>query len=321
MARQRHVIKQQILDLILDARIGSNVRAIALQNWIAALFRSRIVPQIEDYCDRLSDPDTIVRIDTLEIDLGEINLDTLEADFVRKVAAALEEQLLKQQDLIKQKDVDAAIAIAPDRETHVSPGAKHRGRDRQQPQRTSALDANVELLQEFLQAGRLPWWCETLGRQDLEARFLELGDRAPARLRKLLQDCCKSEPVVRRVVYQFSEATLLEVFRLLAPRWLEIARSYLQDIEVFRPHVPAWRDISPQQLGQMVWEGLLLQVALEPTGKSFCRNRRPHPSPAPCRSPVDGSAIAAAAIVSGSGFLSESRHFLNECPISNPRKR
>ena len=68
-----------------------------------------------------------------------------------------------------------------------------------------------------MQAERLPRWCEAIGQRDLEKCFSELADLAPERLQKLLRDCFQSEPVVRRAVERFSEATLLEMLRLLAP--------------------------------------------------------------------------------------------------------
>ena len=258
MAQQRHIIKQQILDL----HIGANIQAIALQNQIAALFRSQVKPLIEEYCDRLSalnvDPETIVRIDTLEIDLGEINLETLERDFVEKVAAALVAKLPEKQY------AETPNRATGDRRSEMpsSPEVENRKGDRLQPQSISPREANLELVQEFLQTGRLPWWCETLSQQDLEKRFLELVDRAPELSEKLLRDSLKSEVIVRRIVYQFSEAMLWEILQCLAPSHVAIARSYLQDIQILQPEVPDWRDIPLQKLKQILWEGLLLQVAL-----------------------------------------------------------
>ena len=89
MVQQRHLIKQQILDL----RVGSKIPAVGLQNQLSALYRNQVIPLIDAYCNQLSDPDAILRIDTLDIDLGEIDIQNLEKEFVEKVIIQLPQQL------------------------------------------------------------------------------------------------------------------------------------------------------------------------------------------------------------------------------------
>ena len=89
MAQQRHMVKKQILDL----HVGSNIPAFDLQNQLSALYRNKITPLIEAYCNQLSHPDVIQRIDILEIELGEIDIQNLEQEFVEKVMTQLGRQL------------------------------------------------------------------------------------------------------------------------------------------------------------------------------------------------------------------------------------
>ncbi|WP_019506264.1 contractile injection system tape measure protein [Pleurocapsa sp. PCC 7319] len=92
MTSQRHIIKRQILDL----HINSELKAFELQNKISALYRSKIIPLIESYCNQISDPEQIFRINRLEIDLGTIDEANLESDFVQKVTDALSQEFSQQ---------------------------------------------------------------------------------------------------------------------------------------------------------------------------------------------------------------------------------
>ncbi|MDJ0703459.1 MAG: contractile injection system tape measure protein, partial [Leptolyngbyaceae cyanobacterium MO_188.B28] len=89
MSQQRHIIKQQILEL----RVDSQIQAIELQNRLSALYRSKVVPLIDACCNQFSNPDAILRIDRLDIDLGEIDIQNLEHEFVEKVMTQLGQQL------------------------------------------------------------------------------------------------------------------------------------------------------------------------------------------------------------------------------------
>ncbi len=79
-------------------------------------------------------PDRIDRIDSLEIDLGTLDLENLEADLVAQVKRllprALGERIGQGERLVKDREVT--------------------------PQAASAL----ELLTFFARNGRLPWWAD-----------------------------------------------------------------------------------------------------------------------------------------------------------------
>ena len=97
MNPQRHVIKKQILDL----QLSSQQNAFALQTQISHIYRTKLVPLIDHYCNQLCDSETLYRIDKLTLDLGTVHLDTLETDLIDKVTAALRAQLGHRQRLIE----------------------------------------------------------------------------------------------------------------------------------------------------------------------------------------------------------------------------
>lgn len=91
MSEQRHVIKRQVLEL----QVGSADEALRLQAALGRIYRQRIVPLIDQYCTELSAPDVVHRIEALELDVGPIDVERLEADFVAKVRAQLKPLLAR----------------------------------------------------------------------------------------------------------------------------------------------------------------------------------------------------------------------------------
>lgn len=248
MTQQRHKIKQQILEL----NISSDLKSFELQNRISALYRSQIIPLIEAYCNQLSNTDCIHRIDSLEIDLGTIEIDNLEIDFVQKVAENLYEQLSQKlvnhpSNSIDENNSSGIISIT--QQTKSS-------------QPIDPIEANFELLQYFLKMGTLPWWSEKLNRKELESLVADSIAKSPQKTKSLLQNSLKRETIARRILYQFSEPMLMNLLEFIAPTWYPIVCAYLKDINLLTPHVECWQGISPRQLRQTVWHGILLQLSL-----------------------------------------------------------
>jgi len=113
----RHVIQQQIMEVTIDREDA----AYALQNELSRIFHARLMPLIDQIFSEYSTPDTLHRIDSLVLDVGQLNLDNLENELVEKIAALLPAEL--------------AHAL---------------------PSETAAADA--DLIVYFAFTGTLPWW-------------------------------------------------------------------------------------------------------------------------------------------------------------------
>ncbi|NEQ31630.1 MAG: hypothetical protein F6K04_11580 [Leptolyngbya sp. SIO4C5] len=260
MPQQRHVIKQQILEL----RVGSEVKAFELQNRISALYRSQVVPLIEAYCDRLSDADSIYRIDRLEIDLGEIELAALETDFVQKIAASLAQQLSQQRLSSPARPADSATALSDSAAAALTPSAASFKNPTawQTAPPVSPREADFELLQDFIHTGRFPWWCQVQTQSALQEGFTRVLAHLPTRLKALLKQALAQERPRQRILYQFSEQMLAEMLKLLLPESDRAVRAYFSDMQRLWPHVACWQGVSPARLRQMLWQGLGSQLAL-----------------------------------------------------------
>src|SRR5690349_3898011 len=92
MSTQRHVIKRQIIEL----HVRRPAEAQRWQDEVSRVYRQRVVPLIDQLCTELSEPDRLYQIETLELDLGVLDPDQLETEFVAKVSAALRQVLATQ---------------------------------------------------------------------------------------------------------------------------------------------------------------------------------------------------------------------------------
>ncbi|MEM9903556.1 MAG: contractile injection system tape measure protein [Cyanobacteria bacterium P01_D01_bin.44] len=297
MLQQRHIIKQQILDL----RIGANIKAFELQNQLSALYRRKIIPLLQTYCDQLSDPDTLIRIDTLDIDLGEINLHTLETDFVTKAEAQLSQQLAQQLGSVValpapglsanqvtpavKASKPAPLTMAIPNHLAYSPAHPLPTSDGQDVfistgNRYSSTESQLELFSYFLQTGRLPWWSNTLSPSALDDCCEQLLHTSPAALRALLQTQLKQAQSRQRLIYQFSDSTLINLVNLLAPNSAAWVQPYLQDIDKLIPQVESLCNRPSQQIRLKLWRGIFSSLSLSPTayplGDAAIRNHLLH---------------------------------------------
>lgn len=239
------MIKRQILELEVDATLN----VADLQTQISDLYRRQIVPLIDAYCSQITDSNTIHRIDRLEIDLGDIDLETLDADYVTKAADALTAQLVQQ---LSRSPIPSRQS-APT--TH-SPKAI-------QPVSTS--QARLEIIQRFITTGQLPWWSEPLDPQGLIDCWDQLLSESPAQLKGMLQTALKSENVLQRILHQFSESLWMAILKLLAPDLQPGVQAYLSDVKRLFPVVPLWQPIAHQRLQSTLWQGLLMSLVLPPS--------------------------------------------------------
>lgn len=124
-----HIIKRQIVEL-------NGLRkedAQQVQQQLAELVRVRLIPLLDQYLTALSPNGSVLRLDTLELDLGVIPMDTLESGLLERVDLQLGIQLAR---------------LAPLAEQTAAPSTR--------PPATRR-----ELLHFFVHTGNLPWWADS----------------------------------------------------------------------------------------------------------------------------------------------------------------
>ncbi|MBN8447460.1 contractile injection system tape measure protein [Accumulibacter sp.] len=179
MIAQQHKIMRQVLEV----RGGSRDAAQHLQTELRDAYRQRLLPLIEAICSELSAPGRIDRVDRLEIDLGELPLETFEAALVDSFAPAFRSRLAD------------AIDDAPE------------------------SDADLELFDHFIRTGTVPWWADVADRDLLPAALERLLGRAPRTLRRTIVAAADGERTLGRIVRACSDDLLDQLAAVLAPRW------------------------------------------------------------------------------------------------------
>lgn len=107
-----HVIKTQVIEVY----IGKELDAFELQHAISSFFYNIILPEIEKMFDELSDDDKIMRLEKLEIDLGNFSVAELKepggsVSVKEKIAKQLKDILNLQKELINKESISYSVCL------------------------------------------------------------------------------------------------------------------------------------------------------------------------------------------------------------------
>ena len=197
MIAQQHKIMRQVI----EARGCSEAAAPRIRAELREAYYRRLVPLIEKVCSDLSAPGRIHRVDRLEIDLGEVPPEALEAALAGRFEAAFSRALA------------AALGDSP------------------------AVDSDLELFGHFIRTGTVPWWTDLSDRGVIVASVERLIRRAPQALRQLLRAAPDPERARRRIVLACPDGLLDALAGVVAPSlsascpspggaWLPLLRSF-----------------------------------------------------------------------------------------------
>jgi len=264
---QRHIIKKQIIEL----RLNSQAEAFELQNKVSEIFQCKILPLLETCCNQLSSADEIHRIDKLEVDLGDIDLNALEAELIEKFVPAFRQKLARKLDrsesLSNPASTQRAYAVASSLVTHFEASNVHPVTDFSgqkwsvaQPDSKRA-GTQLELLSYFIQTGLLPWWASRLNQQELEANFERLFSIAPNDLKTLFFLQLKKQKYLKRIIYQFSDRILIKIAALFVPKISDSIEQYSEDLQAIYPQVVALKAIEPARFRLQYWQGIFLNLS------------------------------------------------------------
>ena len=85
-APQQHIIGRQILEI----DVPPGVDPYEVQERTSYAFRTQLMPRLAELFDQITDPDTVIQIDRLEIDLGSLPVERLEKALEEEVLARIE---------------------------------------------------------------------------------------------------------------------------------------------------------------------------------------------------------------------------------------
>ena len=188
MAEQTHRIERQILEI----EVGDPSEGRRLQEVLSRLHRQSFAGIIERTLDELAGPDTLVRIDRLTIDLGEIDGDRIEPAFAQSLRRELRAGIER---ALRNDDVGAP-----------------------RPRQVDGPAAAVHEITYFARTGALPWSAATRDARHLGQRLQEALQGSPRSLAQALRELAQEPPALARLAAHFGDAELASlVDQLLAP--------------------------------------------------------------------------------------------------------
>jgi len=234
----KHLIGRQIFDL----NISPDLDAAMLQQRVSQLCRDQVWPQLEELFNSLSDEEEIIRIDRLEIDLGQLaEQDLLMGEFVAMLRQQLENQL---RDIIRNKKSPKADRLP------VSRGF-------------------FEQWLFFLEKGRLPWSTGRLpdGWQPKVLETIATSSPAAQQLRLQLRSQPKS---LLRLVYQHQPPFLKSLMELYSGKKQEVLLVASQEFTEWAPTLKQYQSIDREapkdsrQASLLFWKEMLeMAIVLE----------------------------------------------------------
>lgn len=244
MSNQRHLIKKQVVELTTR---GSSARAQSIQDEMSRVYQQRIIPLMDRWFTELSSPDELHRIDLLELDIGQIDLQNFEDKFVEKVTLVLQREL---EPLIRSQKGKAATS-----KQNIKTGSQ------------------LELFETFVRTGTLPWWADASHPQLLEENLKYLLSNSPDALRSLLQNLLQETNSLKRIINHYTDKQLAEIAGLF------VLPSYKQNIAAYHPilvrilhKIRIGSSWSAGYLRKTLWTHLLLVASVG--GREYSTERK-----------------------------------------------
>ena len=231
-----HTIREQILDLL----IGPTLDPFEMQQRMSVLYFDKILPELDKIFDSLSDEDTVVSIDFLEIDLGNIAVSDLgNDDGIRRLLAVIRDQVYTK--------------IRPHEEY---PGGAFIMQSR-------ALSVFGQWIY-FMRTGHLPWNIAVPGKEWHQGVLETLADdyRSADELRALI---IKQPAVIERIVFQHPVDFLVSLLELLTAKNQADLPGYIREMwhlmQAMKDKVPGpLAGANQQRLSHLLWKDILRVV-------------------------------------------------------------
>lgn len=224
MGKQNHIIRKLIIEIGLPTR----EEAFNIQNRLTDEYKRIILDIIEEILDRLIGKEEVIRVDKLEIDLGDISQMHLSEDISRKVKREMEETLTRLiHEVADAGGNEAVIRMTTSTGTSFTVNAT-----KQQSSRS-----DLETLVYFLEYGVFPWNNERKEKPSLPQMMAQAMEKNPDQLRQVLHNAVDKNYIFRRLALQLPEAQLYYLAAILgcdfSSQLSELSRQIQRQISAF----------------------------------------------------------------------------------------
>ena len=235
MTAQNHIVHRETLEI----RIKGAVEGWSTQKRMEKINEERILPILDEVFSLFSPSQGHLRIERMVVDLGRLSLEGLDHELPVRLRQGLLEAL---EPIAKRREASVSLDEAGE------PGSP--GRDGIWKMRLlSREESGIELLRFFLDMGFLPWWSPGTSMEELLAHLIET---VPQEVKTTVLEYSAFEPFTTRLVYQFSDALLLKVFRLVNPENSKRFEAWFHDLNE-AAHLLPWALFKTGQWRKVFW--------------------------------------------------------------------
>lgn len=189
----------QIAQLIFEIDVPSTDQAFSFQNDASSFIRNEVSRVLESILDEYDQPGMIIRIDELELSLENISFNPANMPFLREeLRKQLNEQLSEQlhsKVVGEKKDSSGKVQVSI---------------------RAESEDV-LEILDYYLDHGRLPWWASHIKNFQFNQEFLNLMESNPSDLIGIVKSKLSKEHVRERLVNQLNPELVQKLLIELIP--------------------------------------------------------------------------------------------------------
>ncbi len=235
----KHLIGKQVLNV----EMSPSGNSYALQQRFSEMVWKELSPQLSDLFDRFVGENEMLRLDKIELDLGEITMDTSNNAIIKKIIDLLEEELNRHKALLTLKTG-----------ANFTQGFKNAG--------YTARDYIFQLWIHWLGTGTLPPYTlhpqENWMPQVLETLALE--HRAVSQLQDTL---IKSTHALNRLVLQNKQNDLKSIVELFTGYSQTALLNLIDKFQDNLAKETAVMEISPREFEIKIWSLILKEVIIE----------------------------------------------------------
>ncbi|NEP48268.1 MAG: hypothetical protein F6K65_05295 [Moorea sp. SIO3C2] len=120
--------------------------------------------------------------------------------------------------------------------------------------------SQLDIFRDFIQTGILP---ENLSKQELEESCDRLITNSPNQIKSIVQQSFKKSKHLQRLIYQFSDSTLLKIAGLFTGNLVPFIADYNTDIKSVLEQLEQTRNIPEAKLRLERWQGILFSISSE----------------------------------------------------------
>ena len=200
-----HRIDELIFDCSFDSMAIANEYETEMNTWLTA----SLLPAIDVILNEFDEAESVLRLDHIEIDLGNISNNDFYVELIRRLQEKLSDKLRGIRKDDQQPELES--------------------RDILPAKRFSKIQSDLEKLQDFLLTGSMPWHIDTADAHVHEKMLQQVLQEAGEALVILLKRASVPDRVIfiKRLVSQFSQHHLENLLSKISPTHAHLLLDFL----------------------------------------------------------------------------------------------